>query len=179
METLARETTAPRSESRQGHAVSEEAREVGAHLALWGGALKGLTWKEKVAFVGVTMLGGAHDAPLPVEHSIGRGLYIRKLRIPAGKVFIGRGHKVGHEVTLLSGAVILITEHAQRELGAVKTIHTSPGYHVVCYTLTDIEAQTVHPNPTNSYDLAALEAEIFEPVAALTELGHAVARRLT
>jgi len=81
-------------------------------------------------------------------------------------------------VTLLQGAVILITPENKRRFHAVKTIHTTPGFHTVCYTLTDVIAQTVHANPGDCEDIPALEAKIFGAVEELRTLGLAVQDRL-
>jgi hypothetical protein len=137
----------------------------------------GLSWKEKVAYIGVCLTQCA-QAETPVEHVIGHGMYIRKMKIPARTVFIGRPHTVGHEVSLLKGAVIVINETGKVQYHAPKTIHTVPGYQMVVYTLTDIECQTVHPNPTYSHDLDALEAAAFESADDMRALGESVARRL-
>jgi hypothetical protein len=143
----------------------------------WDGLPSHLSWKEKVAFVGLRLLQ-LPQAGTSVEHSFGHGLYIRKMTIPARTVFLGRPHRHGHECTLLSGSVVLITPEGKRQIDAVKTIHTVPGFLMVLYALTDVVGQTVHPNPTDSHDTQALEDDIFESVESMVALGHQVAQGL-
>ena len=138
-----------------------------------------LSWKEKVAYVAAQLLNGPHDALAPVEHIFENCLYIRKLRIPAHRLFIGRAHLLGHECALLSGSIIVLAEGYQQRMDAPQAMLTTPGFHMIVYTLTDIVAQTAHPNPTNSCDWEALEAQIFEPAEVLAKLGRDVRRRLT
>ena len=96
---------------------------------------------------------------------------MRDMHIPAGTLFIGRVHRHGHVCQLLEGSVIHISETGQREVQAPFEMFTTPGTQVVLYTLTDILGRTVHPNPHAIRDTDALEADIFEPVDALKQLG--------
>lgn len=144
----------------------------------WDALPSELTWKEKIAYLGVQMMSDLPHRDCPVEHVFGHGLYIRKMTIPAGTIFLGREHLKGHAVSLLKGSVILITPDSKQRIDAVTTVHTTPGYHMVVYTLTDIKAQTVHPNPEHSFDVKALEDAIFGPVEELRALGLTVQARL-
>lgn len=114
----------------------------------------------------------------PVTHRFEQNLYVRDIRIPAGSLFIGRAHRHGHVCQLLEGSVIHITENGRGIVEAPFEMMTTPGYHVVLYALTDVLGRTVHPNPSNSRDIAALEAEFAEPVEELKALGEQVQRRL-
>src|SRR5581483_7690615 len=51
--------------------------------------------------------------PCPVEHLFGGGKYIREMRIPRGTLFIGRPHRHGHPIQLISGELIWITPHGR------------------------------------------------------------------
>jgi hypothetical protein len=157
--------------------IYEAQTQTGPEVIPWDRLPTDLSWKEKIAFLGVQF---AHvlASECPVEHIIGHGSYIRKMTIPAGTVFLGREHLQGHEVTLLKGSVVLITPETKRQVDAITTLHTTPGFYMVVYTLTDVEAQTVHPNPHNSCDVVALEAQIFGPAEELRQLGLAVEERL-
>lgn len=148
-----------------------------ADVPAWDRLPSHLTWKEKIAYLGV-QFAKLPQSECPLDHVIGHGLYIRKMSIPANTLFLGREHRHGHEVTLLSGSVILVSPEGRHQIDAPKTIHTRPGYHMVVYTLTDITAQTVHPNPGNSCDLEALELDAFHTADELTELGLIVAGQL-
>lgn len=136
-----------------------------------------LTWKEKIAWL-VDKLSEGPRNPCPVEHIFGHGMYVRKIFVPADTLFLGRAHLKGHQVSLLSGSLIWITEHGRRHIDKHLTIHTQPGFHMVCYTLTDVTAQTVHANPMNSTDIQALEDEFFEPVSTLRQIAMRVDERL-
>lgn len=143
----------------------------------WDRLPAALSWKEKIAYLGVQFERLDAPAACPVEHTIGHGVYIRRMSIPAGTMFLGREHLVGHQCSLLKGSVILITESGKRIVEAVTHMHTEPGFHMVVYALEDVEAQTVHP--TNGLtDIAELEAQIFGSVTELRGLGRAVDSRL-
>lgn len=142
-------------------------------LPLWDQLPATLPWKEKISWIGLKLSEG-ESSSCPVTHEFGHGLYIRRMHIPARTLFIGRSHIVGHECTLLSGSVIWIWDGGRKQMDAVKTVHTTPGFNMVVYALTDIEAQTVHSNPTNSEDIIALEDGIFEPSHVMRGLGERV-----
>ena len=50
---------------------------------------------------------------------------------------------------------------------------------MVCYAVTDVLGQSLHPNPMESRDVEALENEYFESVESLNQLGRNVRERLT
>lgn len=49
---------------------------------------------------------------------------------------------------------------------------------MVAYVLTDVVCRTLHPNPTESRDVDAMEADAFEPVGSLVALGECVGERI-
>jgi len=146
----------------------------------WDQLPDNLTWKEKVAYLAHQFLTMEQTA-CPVTHRFEQGLYIREMRIPAETLFIGRVHRHGHVCQLLEGSVILIHNEDHREaFKAPSEIMTRPGYQMVVYAVTDVLAQTIHPNPNNERDHAKLEADIFETVESVKDLGSRVhAQRLT
>lgn len=148
-------------------------------VAVWDDVPPALTWREKIAFVGSRII--ASDWPktdCPVEHSFAPGQYIRTMRIPSQTLFLGRAHLLGHECTLVEGAVLYITPTSRCLIHAPHTVHTQPGDHMVLFTLTDIVGRTVHSNPNDSRDIQALEDQAFERAEVLQALGHAVRERL-
>lgn len=147
-------------------------------VALWDRLPAHLSWKEKIAYLGVRLSEVPGQVECPLEHSFGHGLYIRTMRIPAHTIFLGREHLKGHEVSLLEGSVILITEDDKRQFDAVTTVLTRPGFHTVVYTLTPVVAQTVHYNCNDLRDVEALEKEIFGPIEELRALGLRVQAQL-
>jgi hypothetical protein len=136
--------------------------------------LPDLTWKEKVAYVTHQMLK-QEQVSAPLVHRFEQGLYIREIRIPAGVLLVGRVHRHGHVCQLLEGSLILVHREGCREaLTAPSEILTLPGYQMVLYTVTDVLAQTVHPNPTGERDIQRLEEDIFESAESVKELGAAL-----
>lgn len=141
-------------------------------------SLPDLTWKEKIAYLTHQFLT-MEQTECPVEHLFEHQLYVRDMRIPRGTLFLGRAHRHGHVCQLLEGTVIQLTQAGRRIVEAPFEVFTTPGFHMVLYALTDILGRTVHANPTESRDTDALEADIFESVDALRELGASVHARLT
>lgn len=136
-----------------------------------------MSWKDKLAF----LVYKSRDLPqteCPVEHIFEDGHYIREMRIPAGTFFLGRAHRYGHKCVLVSGEVMHITEHDRRYISAPFSMHSTPGYQMVMYAVTDVIGQTIHPNPTDSRDTQALEAEIFESIESLVDAGALISERM-
>lgn len=143
----------------------------GVILRLHATDLARLTWKEKLAFIGVDLLSQP-QTDTPVMHFFQPGWYIREMYIPADTVFLGREHRLGHECQLVSGTVLHITEQGRREVTAPFTMRSTPGYQMVLQALTDVIGRTVHPNPGNSRDIDALEEDIFRSVDEFKALGY-------
>jgi hypothetical protein len=140
--------------------------------------LSGLSWKEKLAYLTHQFLT-MEQTGCPLTHRFEQNLYIREIRIPAGTLLIGSVHRHGHVSQLLEGSVILVHPQGHREaFQAPSQILSMPGYQMVVYALTDVLAQTIHPNPHDERDIAVLEADIYEPVDELKQLGARVAYRM-
>jgi hypothetical protein len=144
----------------------------------WDQLPDNLTWKEKVAYLAHQFLTMEQTA-CPVTHRFEQGLYILEMRIPAETLFIGRVHRHGHVCQLLEGSVILIHNEDHREaFKAPSEIMTKPRYQMVVYEVTDVLAQTIHPNPSGEHDYSVLESDIFEPVYDLRAMGQKIHARL-
>jgi hypothetical protein len=140
---------------------------------------KKLSWAEKVAFLASCFQCMDDQKTCPVKHSFIPGWYVREMTIPANTVFIGRTHRHGHRCVLISGRVALIDENRGTTTHeAPFEITTAPGYQMVLQTLTEVVGQTYHPNPTESRDIEALEAEAFHPAEEVFTLGRDVERRV-
>jgi hypothetical protein len=113
----------------------------------------------------------------PLQHSFEDGNYIRSIAIPKGTLFVGRIHRLGHVVELLTGSVIHVREHCRRLVHAPFSMTTSPGDQVCALTLTDITARTVHPAGGCS-DIEELERVFFETTQSLCEAGEKVDQQL-
>ena len=139
--------------------------------------LPGLSWPEKLAYLTVKFLA-LPQIECPVVHKFEGGEYIREIAIPQGTLFIGRPHRHGHKCDLLSGKIIHITQDFRLQRIAPFSIKTAPGYQAVFYTETDILGRSVHPNPTDSRDIEALELDAFHTVDEMKALGMEAAHKL-
>lgn len=139
--------------------------------------LPDLSWNDKIAYLTWKFLQHP-QTECPVEHHFEHQLYVRDMHIPGGTLFLGRAHRYGHVCQLLKGTVVHIAESGHRTIEAPFEMFTTPGYHMVLYTLTDIVGRTVHANADESRDTASLEEDIFEPVDALKDLGESIHQRL-
>jgi len=135
-----------------------------------------LPWKERIALLAYRFLQ-LEQTESPVEHEWKDGKYFRTMRIPKDTLFIGRAHRHGHEVQLLSGTVELITEHGRQIRESPDAMITVPGFHTVFRTLSDVVGRTVHPD-NGERSVEILEAQIFEPVEELRSLGESIHQRL-
>jgi hypothetical protein len=139
-------------------------------------SLPEMPWKEKLAYLTFKFLQ-APQIECPLEHEFKDGQYIRNIAIPQGTLFIGRPHKLGHIVELLSGSVLHVTQQCRRIVAAPFLMTTAPEYQVCALALTDITARTVHPD-TGERDIEALETALFGSIQSMKELGEAVDTRL-
>ncbi len=139
-----------------------------------------LTWHEKLAFL-------AHEwAPVtdilvsdcPVKHTFHPGFYIREIFIPAGTIFIGRPHKVGHRIDGVSGRVALYVDGERIEFDGKFTIRTQPGTQIAAHAITDHVARTYHLNPAECRNVEECENAAFEPADEVLKLGSAVSQRV-
>jgi len=124
-----------------------------------------LTWTEKITYLMREFLKHP-QIPCPVEHLFGGGKYIREMRIPRGTLFIGRPHRHGHPIQLISGELIWITPHGRFHKVAPDSTVSAPGDQMVCYTLTDVVGRTIHSD-NGERDTDMLENQIFHPVQEL------------
>jgi hypothetical protein len=140
-----------------------------------------LTWVEKLGALSVIFRDNGGETQFPLSHRFEPGLYIREVFIPKGTFFIGRAHRYGHKVTLDAGRVRLILEDGNRthsvELEAPHELNTVPYFQTVFEALEDTWGSTYHPNPTNSRNIDALEADIFLPADDMFRIGESVLGR--
>jgi hypothetical protein len=94
----------------------------------------------------------------PLKHTFADGIYVREIRIPAGKCLTGKIHKHSHPNFLLSGIVDVFTEaNGYERLEGPLSMISPPGTKRALITITDCIWVTVHLNPTNTQDLDELE----------------------
>ena len=100
----------------------------------------------------------------PLTHHFAPGMYLREIAIPAGSLLVGKIHKAAHLVVLLTGALRLYTEAGGlQDVHAPAILVSPPGAKRAALALEETRWITCHPNPTDTQDLAALEAEIIAP----------------
>lgn len=136
-----------------------------------------LTWPEMLAYLSVRFLELA-QTKCPVTHHFEPGMYIREMTIPKGILFIGKPHRHGHRVELISGSVMLVTDSGEFHLDAPYDMHTSPCYQTVFYTKTEVVGRTYHPIVGHRRDVEALENEIFRPADEVIMIGKSVRERI-
>ncbi len=138
----------------------------------------GLTFKEKMAYLGFKFAESSDGPRCPVQHLFEPGVYIREMLIPAETLFIGRPHTFGHRCELVSGKILLITEDAKTHLAAPAELWSKPGYMMCLYAKTEVIGRTYHPNPAERRDTDAMQEEIFGPIADLVALGEQVRAKI-
>ncbi len=134
--------------------------------------LPDMPWTDKLAYLAFKF-SLMPQVECPLEHSFDDGNYIRTIQIPRGTLFVGRIHRLGHLVELLTGSVLHVREHCRRLVHAPFSLTTSPGDQVCALTLTDISARTVHP-AHGCTDIDELEKTFFETTESLCLAGQAV-----
>jgi hypothetical protein len=95
-----------------------------------------------------------------VRHYFSDGWYMREITIPAHQVVVGKIHKHAHQNCISAGLVRVFTEAGYDEMAAPFMFVSEPGTKRVVLTLEDTVWTTYHHNPTNTRDLAAIEAAV-------------------
>lgn len=117
------------------------------------------------------------QAPCPVAHYFGPGVYIREVTIPAGVCAIGRYQKQEHTNIILRGKVAMFTEQGTvKEVSAPSLFVGQPGQKMG-YAIETTVWLNVFANPDNCRDLDELERRCFSDSQELTELEHETFRR--
>lgn len=99
----------------------------------------------------------------PVEHYFSPGQYTRKCTIPGGSVVVGKMHRHQHPTFLLSGTCRINTDRGMETITGPHIWISQPGAKRALVTLTDCVFATVHLNPTDTQDLAEIEADVIVP----------------
>ena len=110
-------------------------------------------------------IGELPEVDFPLQHTFAPGVYVRTIFIPKGSVLVGKIHRHAHANILIVGTVRVMTEmDGEFEMtGPLPPMVSEPGTKRAVLALTDTVWTTIHPNPTNTRDLAELEAEIITP----------------
>jgi len=104
------------------------------------------------------------DFEAHITHHFGDGTYAREMRMPKDMLVVGKIHRMA-EICVLSKGIIMV--HAEGEetakvYQAPYTFVASPGKKAV-YVLENAVFMNIHPNPTNTRDLAELEELLIAP----------------
>jgi hypothetical protein len=138
----------------------------------------GLSWREKVALVGVRIEQDCPTVETPVKHIFEPGMYIREITIPAGTLCVGRPHRFGHLVRFFEGRVRLIEEGSERFIEPPFEMFTRPGFVMVLETMEPHRGRTYHPNPYECRDVELMESLIFHSADEVRQRGLAVQKLL-
>lgn len=123
--------------------------------------LTNLTEREKIfeveAIIKAHPLGMGED-PFPLEHQFAKGLYIRKITVPANVLTVTKIHKFSHPAFLLQGEMSIMEEWGARRVKAPTYFITKAGTKRVIYHHTEVVLVTVHA--TEETDVNRIEDEI-------------------
>lgn len=100
----------------------------------------------------------------PVHHFYGEGTYCRVMQLSEGNVIVGKTHKFDHVVVVLTGEIAVADVSGERGIyGAGQVFESSAGAKRAIIAMSDCAMMTIHPNPSNTRDLAELEAYLISP----------------
>lgn len=101
---------------------------------------------------------------IPIEpvHHFADGLYAREILIRAGTILTGKVHSTEHLNIVSQGRIAVWTEDGMKIVAAPCTMISRPGTKRVGFALEDTVWTTIHANPKNLNDLAALELALIE-----------------
>ena len=102
------------------------------------------------------------QAEVETDHYFADGMYCRVVTRKADTLIVGKTHKREHFYMVVSGAVAVIQDGAERKVYRAPSILVSqPGTKRAVYALEDSVCLTVHR--TDKTDLDEIEAELIEP----------------
>ncbi len=101
---------------------------------------------------------------LPIEptHHFADGIYAREILIRAGTILTGKVHSTEHLNIVSQGRIAVWTEEGMKIVSAPCTMVSRPGTKRVGFALEDTVWTTIHANPQNLTDLAALELALID-----------------
>lgn len=99
-------------------------------------------------------------------HNFTDGIYVRTVFMKAGTLFTGKTHKLEHTVIVSKGVASIVDAALGASLLKAPAIFISPpGSKRLFFVHEDLIFTTIHPNPSNTRDIAKLEAELTIPQA--------------
>lgn len=118
--------------------------------------------RDKILRLQLSMLPMAEAMPEP-EHIFTPGIYVRQFTMPKGALVVGKTHLHAHPLFIQRGHALVISENARREVRTGDLLISQPGDKRVVYTYEETVFTTVHANPSDTQDLAELEAQVIKP----------------
>lgn len=94
---------------------------------------------------------------MPVTNYFAKSTYGREITIPAGTVLTGKIHKYSSLNVLLSGELLVLTEHGPKRVSAPYVEVSPPGTKRAAFAVTEARWLTIHG--TDKTDVAAIEHE--------------------
>lgn len=96
-------------------------------------------------------------------HHFANGVYIRSMTIPPGMTIVGKVHRHEHIIIVAKGRIRIVSEGSAGEYSAGYVGISPPWTKRAVHALEETVVINVHYNPTNTQDLAAIEAEHIVP----------------
>lgn len=100
------------------------------------------------------------QTPIPTQHFLLDGMYVRQTFIPAGTAFVGRRHKKAHFFMVLKGLAEVTMEEGIVTLRSGMTLMCAPGTRRAGITIEDTVFAGVFQ--TDKTDLKEIEEELTE-----------------
>lgn len=100
---------------------------------------------------------------MPVTHRFQAGVYLREIFMPADTFVVGHVHKTRHHNIVTRGrAVVSMAGQPAKIVEAGALFESEAGVQKVLYIESDMLWVTVHANPDECRDVAALEERLLE-----------------
>ena len=107
------------------------------------------------------------QAPTPVIHRFGGGLYIREAHYPKGVLVVGQEHVSEHMNVLLKGSIQVMDGDGEPQILVAPHMFVAKAGSKVGLTLEDVVWQNIYV--TNSTDVEQLESVLFKQSEVLTQ----------
>lgn len=130
--------------------------------AVRGRALDPEAFERQAVALGQVLLELGAKVEAPVTHHFLPGIYMREITMPAGALIIGHLHRTEHLNFICAGRARVIMNGECTDVGAGDWIRSKAGVRKVLYIRETCRWQTIHANPDELRDIAALEAAIVD-----------------
>lgn len=118
--------------------------------------------REQIIRLQEAMLPQKCEQPEPT-HFFAPGMYLRELTVPAGMLLVGKTHRHAHFLVVTKGRAEVISEFGRTVVEPGYISVSQAGVKRVVLALEDTQFITIHLNPSDTQDLAVVEAEHIEP----------------